>query len=323
MKARRKVVPYFKTTQAEMQALLPLMPVRVGVLVLLSGRQNYRNKSITLSEIQTSLSCPVNTLLKALGELQREGTITVNGALVSRVATYEPSVGERPFSRKVEKPTKQATKPSTAPSTESCTASSTTSCTTETEGNNTVLDAFVAPPDVVDLSDLFEEGENNPPSPLTKDQAVIPFKSEPVASPAPASAAPVQAPVAKRRRSSKGSAPAADFPQPSERLASIPGFLERWADWQVALEERRAPMKPTTAKHQLRLLEAASDPVAMLDYSLNNQRYTALYADRGTGRQQNPSGRGGKPATGEDANERLRENFERRRLLLQGGGHAA
>jgi hypothetical protein len=168
-----------------------------------------------------------------------------------------------------------------------------------------------------------QEGTTNPPSPLKPAQAVIPFKPEPDASPAPTEAAPVHAPAAKRRRSSKGSAPAAPFPEPSERLAAVPGFLERWADWQVALEERRAPMKPTTAKHQLRLLEAASDPVAMLDYSLNNQRYTALYADRGTGRTSGQTfGRNQRPQTTEDANEALKAEYERT-LLAIGGGHAA
>jgi hypothetical protein len=55
-----------------------------------------------------------------------------------------------------------------------------------------------------------------------------------------------------------------------QELLSKPGFQKAWHEWLSFLKEIRKPLRPSTAKRQLAFLLQQSDPVAVIEQSIQN-----------------------------------------------------
>jgi hypothetical protein len=241
MSRKPAVTPYFKAHEATILALLPQMPVRTAVLVLLAGRENYRRKGASIGALLDSLKCPPRTLQNVLEGMVKAGEVLIDGQTVTLTAT--PLVASsRPLSRPSSMGKKREKKP--------------------------VADESDAASDLVDLSDLLEEPTTTPPNPPQAGGATE----------ANADAQPVAfEPASKRgkqRRTAQGSAPAL----PAD-LAARPGVPEAWAAWVQHRKEKHSPITPTAASGQFKKLRLSPDPVRMLEHSTSNG-YTGLYDPR-------------------------------------------
>lgn len=56
-----------------------------------------------------------------------------------------------------------------------------------------------------------------------------------------------------------------------EGLACVNGFSDAWGTWETARKEMKKPLTDTARKQQLAFLEKQSDPVAVLNQSIQNQ----------------------------------------------------
>jgi hypothetical protein len=55
-----------------------------------------------------------------------------------------------------------------------------------------------------------------------------------------------------------------------QELLSKPGFQKAWHEWLSFLNEIRKPLRPSTSKRQLAFLSQQSDPVAVIEQSIQN-----------------------------------------------------
>jgi hypothetical protein len=140
-----KCRPYFKCDERVMLALLPQMPVRTGVLMLLAGRENYRQKGATFGGLLEALACPARTLANVLDSMCASGEVVEDGNLYRLAATPIAAPG-RPLSR----PHRKASSPV------STSVPTTVLSIGKTAEENTVVDAEVTAPDLHDLHDSTE-----------------------------------------------------------------------------------------------------------------------------------------------------------------------
>jgi hypothetical protein len=151
--------PYAKVREAELAALLPQMPVRTAVLLVLASRQNYRVKTARVSDLAALLACPELTLHKTLARMQQAGEVSVAAGIVTRLAAPSRQPGEeavRPLARPTSAANGKRPKRRNEATLEPTTEPTLVPTTVETASEKPVLDGTQAKPDVVDLQDLHE-----------------------------------------------------------------------------------------------------------------------------------------------------------------------